>query len=288
MDSNPDSENKSTAAAQERRSRLLVVGLDLPDNPDSWPTIRTWRLITRLPGVDVTVALPASSAAAAPAGPIRFLPYGADGVALQAALGSHDAVVVHSFALHDFPFLARAGLPLIVDLGVPFLLERLEVELTPPSDAQRDVLLEELRILNELLRAGDFFVCGSETKRDFWLGMLFANHRVNPHTLAVGSGLRHLIDVAPDAPEPEGEQDGPLAAFCACPRRSPDQGLYFTDLERVAEDRAAAIESLLEFNYWHQSSIDRGGAIEHLEGRVQALETEIERPRQGNPEIHSS
>jgi hypothetical protein len=181
--------------------------------------------------------------------------------------------------LHNFPFLAQTGRPLVVDLAIHFLPERLETNPPPPSALEASVFSEELRILNELLRTGDFFLCASEAKRGFWLGMLFANHRVNPHTLARGGDLRSLLAVVPELSDQDEEQAGPLATFCANPQHAPDQGLYVTDLERVAKDRGEVIEGLLEFNYWYGSSIDRGGAIEYLESEVRNLKAELEQYR---------
>lgn len=258
-----------------------MVGLDRPGTSPFGPAQRTWNLATHLAGVDVTLALPATAARPPHASSLRLLPYAQGGEALRSALASHDMVLIHTLALHDFPFLAGAGLPLVVDLGVPFGLELLEAPQAPPSDARRREFSEELRILNELLRAGDFFLCGEEARRGFWLGMLCANHRVNPHTLAQGADLRHLLDVVPDAIEGDDPRTGPLAAFCARPRRAPDQGLYVTPVEQVAQARAETIESLLEFNYWHRSSVERGGAIEYLAGQVRQLQAELERYRQG-------
>lgn len=49
----------------------------------------------------------------------------------------------------------------------------------------------------ELIRAGDFFFCASERQRDYWLGWLNAQKRINPHTLHNDHSLRKLIDVVP-------------------------------------------------------------------------------------------
>ena len=39
-----------------------------------------------------------------------------------------------------------------------------------------------IQFTNRLLQSGDFFICGNERQRDFWLGMLAANGRLTPHT----------------------------------------------------------------------------------------------------------
>jgi glycosyltransferase involved in cell wall biosynthesis len=47
------------------------------------------------------------------------------------------------------------------------------------------------------LQYGDFFLCASETQRDYWVGLLSSLNRVNPLTYADDPTLRRLIDVVP-------------------------------------------------------------------------------------------
>lgn len=262
----------------DRRCRLLVVSLE-PLPPAGAPASRTLRLASDLPGVEVTLAIPAAEERAGPPGEIRTLAYEPGGAALRAALRGHDAILVPASARNDLSFLGDAGVPVVVDLGVPSVREELDASGDRPADAHRAEFSEHLRVLADLLRAGDFFLCATEAQREFYLGMLFALHRVNPHTRAESADFRRLIDVVDPGAEGRSPRLEPLRDFCARPRRAPDHGLYTTDLERVAHDRGEAIESLLEFNYWHQSSQDRGGAILALEGKVRSLEEELARCR---------
>ncbi len=50
-------------------------------------------------------------------------------------------------------------------------------------------------MINHLARCGDFFICGNERQRDFWVGALTSCGRINPFTFAQDSSLRSLIDV---------------------------------------------------------------------------------------------
>ena len=47
------------------------------------------------------------------------------------------------------------------------------------------------------LRHGDFFLCASERQRDYSLGLLAAEGRINPYTFSQDPSLRRLIDVVP-------------------------------------------------------------------------------------------
>ncbi len=62
-------------------------------------------------------------------------------------------------------------------------------------ETQERLNQEAVDATNLGVEAGDFFVCGSERQRDFWLGVLAANGRVNSHTYADDETLRHLVDV---------------------------------------------------------------------------------------------
>ncbi len=49
--------------------------------------------------------------------------------------------------------------------------------------------------LSRQYQMGDFFICASERQRDWWLGLLQANGRINPATYADDPSLRRLVDV---------------------------------------------------------------------------------------------
>jgi glycosyltransferase involved in cell wall biosynthesis len=118
-----------------------------------------------------------------------------------------DVVVVQGFTLVKFPFLKAMHLPIVVDLYCPFTLEHLEqtrARLATGADPQGDRLaavqrdaIGVLGVQNEQLIDGDFFVCASEAQRDFWIGALHTQGRVNPLTYGDDPTLRRLIDVVP-------------------------------------------------------------------------------------------
>lgn len=113
-------------------------------------------------------------------------------------LASQAAVVIASgFLLRRYPALVQADAPLVVDIYDPFVLENLEIHANKPMEEQIAIHRSNQDVLAEQLQEGDFFICASETQRDFWLGMLVALGRVNPHTLADDPTLRRLIDVVP-------------------------------------------------------------------------------------------
>ncbi len=54
---------------------------------------------------------------------------------------------------------------------------------------------QSVQLTNRLAKVGDFFICGSERQKDFWMGVLTANGRVNPLNYEEDPSLRNLIDV---------------------------------------------------------------------------------------------
>jgi GT2 family glycosyltransferase/glycosyltransferase involved in cell wall biosynthesis len=117
-----------------------------------------------------------------------------------------DVIFLQGFTLHRFPFLAQLGAPLVVDLYCPFTLEHLEMRTGASAGrvlaAGEAAALERdaasvLAVQVAQLREGDFFVCASERQRDFWIGALHSEGRINPRTYAADPTLRRLIDVVP-------------------------------------------------------------------------------------------
>jgi hypothetical protein len=139
-----------------------------------------------------------------------------NGEALRACAAEADILVCAGFLLYRYPFLSQWPGPLVIDLYDPFVLENLEIHSVKPLTEQAGIHRINLSVLNEQLVRGDFFICASETQRDFWLGMLLANGRINPYTLGADRTLRQLIDVVPF-----GIPDEPPIR-----RRSPLKGTY--------------------------------------------------------------
>lgn len=180
----------------------LFVSLD-PFGPlMAGPAVRSWELAAACvdAGLSVTVAAPVGS----DRGPDRcalvtFDP--ADPSALDAAAAAASAVIVQGTALARFPGLVAAGVPLVVDLYCPFLLENLErvraAGGTANTAGDAAVFLNELRGLNTALAHGDFFLCANARQREYWVGALTALHRVNPATYRDDPQLFGLLATVP-------------------------------------------------------------------------------------------
>ena len=95
------------------------------------------------------------------------------------------------------PDLADHPAVLIIDGYDPLLAEWLAMEV-PRQDPQ---ILEWWRLrmkqIQPQYQLGDYFICASERQRDWWIGLLEANGRVNPFTFSQDPSLRTLVDVVP-------------------------------------------------------------------------------------------
>ena len=117
---------------------------------------------------------------------------------LRQMLVESDIVLVHGYALVQYPILKSTRALLAVDLYDPWIFENLEMRRDTIDDRVEDYHVRvDIDVQTELLDHGDFFVCASERQRDYWLGMLTARGRVDRTTYAADPTLRSLIDVLP-------------------------------------------------------------------------------------------
>jgi glycosyltransferase involved in cell wall biosynthesis len=177
-------------------TEVLVVSSDIVDRNMAGMGVRYWEIAHALAdNFSVTLALPGSTSLASDK--VRLFPYDLEGGDLRPVAAPADVIVVQGFVLHFHPYLKELGLPIVVDLYVPYLLESLIWHMGDDKGQWIPAYEEYLRVQLELLRVGDFFICASERQRDYWLGWLHAQKRINPHTIEGDPGLRKLIDVVP-------------------------------------------------------------------------------------------
>jgi glycosyltransferase involved in cell wall biosynthesis len=174
---------------------LLIISQDAIAKNMAGPPIRYWEWAAALAhSLKVTLAVPAA-ADLEPAGfDLTRYRHTDD---LLSLTQSADAVLVSGYLLRRYPFLCSLDCPLIVDLSHSFVLESLQSLQGSRSEGQWATFDDRWQVLNEMLLAGDFFVCNTDRQRDYWLGMLSAMGRVNPDTYADDPGLRRLIAVVP-------------------------------------------------------------------------------------------
>ncbi|MDD5467467.1 MAG: glycosyltransferase family 4 protein [Anaerolineales bacterium] len=177
-------------------SRILIVSNDVVDEHMGGVGVRNWELARQLAKRhQVSLATP-NQTRLETAG-VSLIPYELEGGDLKAHAHAAQVILLSGAALHFHPYLRELGIPLGVDLYVPSLLESLVWHDQEDWTTWIPAYEEYLRVQLELLRAGDFFYCASERQRDYWLGWLHAQKRINPHTYRQDPTLRRLIDVVP-------------------------------------------------------------------------------------------
>lgn len=177
---------------------LLMLSPDVVGEQMAGPGVRYWELAHVLARhLPVTLAVPAG-----PPPPhsetVQVVTYRyQDRAAVQRLAEEHAALFLSGPVLYHFPALGQIDRPMAVDIYIPSILENLEIHRARAMDERSAIHAADLGLLNQLLQAGDFVLCASERQRDFWLGALLANNRVNPRTYAGDPELRKLIDVVP-------------------------------------------------------------------------------------------
>ncbi len=178
-------------------ARVLAISPEAPGTHMSGPAIRYWQIAQALAAEHaVTLAVP--GAPALETSHMKIAGYDRRaGAELRGYAAEADVLLCTGLTLYRYPFLRDQPQPMVVDLYDPFLLENLEIHSALPLTEQTAHHRMNISVLSEQLQRGDFFICASEAQRDFWLGMLAANGRLNPLTFGADRTLRRLIDVAP-------------------------------------------------------------------------------------------
>lgn len=188
-------------AAQHHSTTIAIIPNDTLGHNMAGPGIRDWELAHVLarhlnvkliapPLAELDQTLPPRNASIS-------LHKCTDARELRQLAAGCDLLMTRGVMLSAYPFLAQLGKPLIIDIYIPFLLENLEREAQADPLRQLSSFEGDLEALRLQLRAGDFFICADEKQRDYWLGMLAAFGRINPHTYGQDATLRRLIDLVP-------------------------------------------------------------------------------------------
>ena len=177
-------------------TNILVISGDKVGSNMGGVGVRNWELAHALSNhCEVTLAVPDNSDINSER--VHILPFELEGGDLRVYAQRFDVIILHGFVLHFHPYLAEMNIPIAIDLYVPSLLEGLVWHDKDDWGTWIPSYEEYLRVQLELLLIGDFFFCASERQRDYWLGWLHAQKRINPHTYRQDPTLRQLIDVVP-------------------------------------------------------------------------------------------
>ena len=197
------------------RPHLLIVSNDVVNAKMAGPGMRYLEMARALSAdLDVTLAIPGAIdpafAEVIQSPHLHVAQYDeARAGSLKVLVDNADVAVISGWMVQKFPFLDLTSTRLVVDLYDPFVLENLHYYLHEPLKNQQAMNEQAVAITNHLAKLGDFFICGNERQRDYWLGVLTANGRTNPPNFIQDPTMTSLIDIVsigfPDRPPRSGK-----------------------------------------------------------------------------------
>ncbi len=172
---------------------LVVTGEPLLERM-AGPAIRAWEIARALaPEHDVRLL----STAGVKVTSEEFEVVHSAGHPLRAHTDWADVIIFQGFLLEGAPWLKDSTKILVADVYDPIHLEQLEQARDLGDVGRLHSVQETTRVLNEQLRRADYVLCASEKQRDFWLGQLAGQGRVNPAVYDEDHSLDSLIGVVP-------------------------------------------------------------------------------------------
>ena len=176
---------------------VLIISHDVVGKQMAGPGIRYYHLARVLSReFNVTLAVPHEQAPELPDVGFQTGCYKqGDWGSIMGLVDKAGVVILPSAIASNFPQLTQIKAPLVIDGYDPLLAEWLFLHQAMPITEQHFHWKRRMRELTSQYLMGDFFICASERQRDWWLGLLEANGRINPFTVSEDTSIRSLIDV---------------------------------------------------------------------------------------------
>ena len=176
-------------------TNLLIISIDSVGTLMSGAGLRYLSLAQELShSFDVTLAVPNENPPEVDGFNIlSFDPYSLKG--LNHLINDFDNILVSGIYALRLKGIKKTKAKIIIDLYDPIILENLFYENNQKLNKRFFNHFRSTQLTNYLAKIGDFYICGSERQRDFWLGVLAANGRINPINFETSSDFRKLIDV---------------------------------------------------------------------------------------------
>lgn len=176
------------------RSRVLVVTGEPLLERMAGPAIRAWEIASALSSEhDVRLLSTAGARVTSP----DFEVLHQVGPKLRRETDWADVIIFQGFLLEGAPWLKDSTKILVADVYDPMHLEQLEQARDLGEEGRARSIRETSRILNEQLGRADFVLCASDKQRDFWLGQMAGQGRVNALVYDEDESLDSLISVVP-------------------------------------------------------------------------------------------
>ncbi len=177
------------------RRRVLVVTGEPLKATMAGPAIRAWQIASAL-APEHEVRLVSTSGSQIDSGPGFTAEY-VYGQKLVDATAWADVIVFQGFLLEAAPWLKDSDKIVVADIYDPMHLEQLEQAKDQGPGGREMAVRETTRALNEQIARADLMLCASDKQRDFWLGQLAGQGRVNPAVYDEDETLGSLLAVVP-------------------------------------------------------------------------------------------
>jgi len=167
-------------------SKIIIFSTGVVKEQLIGPEIRVWEFAKNLfkKGHDVTLAVPNNDF---PSGlPFNISQYTDDN--FNKLTKDKDVAVIQGDVYKKYIRFAER-IPTVCDLYDPYIIECLHLD--PKS------FPAAVQTLKEQLLNGDFFLCSSESQRNFYLGMLAILGRLDPAQFSKFNKFQNLIDLVP-------------------------------------------------------------------------------------------
>jgi glycosyltransferase involved in cell wall biosynthesis len=176
-------------------SRVLIISREHFAQEMAGPAIRAWEIASNLSLYGHQVILASCEEFDRKA--THFKTYTFQSEDITDLIKHCDVCVIQDANLLKYRAIQKANVPLVIDLYDPFTLENLELYKGFDIQFRKGVHRNDLKKLIDCVQAGDYFLCANERQRDFWLGFMAAQNRINPITYDSDPTGEGLIGIVP-------------------------------------------------------------------------------------------
>ncbi|MEM7530765.1 MAG: glycosyltransferase [Chloroflexota bacterium] len=181
--------------------KLLIISHDVVGKQMAGPGIRYYHLARILSRTTETIlAIPDESPPDFAHPEFAVIYYSRrEWTSIAGHYAASDVCLIPSDIAADFPQIGADGdeTIIIIDGYNPLMAEWLALSTQLTNEQADNWWQGRLDQLSRQYTVGDFFICASERQRDWWIGLLEANRRLNTANFRMDPSFRKLIDVVP-------------------------------------------------------------------------------------------
>ncbi|WP_182050207.1 glycosyltransferase [Changpingibacter yushuensis] len=178
------------------QSKILVVTGEPIAAKMAGPAIRAWEMSKRL-AVEHAVRLCSTAGVSKDVSNETFEIFSGDEHTLRALTDWADIIIFQGFLLESAPWLMSSEKIVVADIYDPMHLEQLEQARDQGPKGRKNSIDGVTGVLNRQIARADKFLCASDKQRQFWLGQLAAQGRLNANILGTGRVPNDLIAICP-------------------------------------------------------------------------------------------